>query len=171
MKGFKAIVLVLGVMTVTAAPAFAVQPDYKSFYDDGSGFSLRIVDSMEKKTGDYLMVFDPNDASRTPYLYITMTGDQWNLFDGFWGPEGSAVNLFTSNELNNTNEAWLQLTDWNTKGNTEGIWSVDGRVMAEDLFKEKRIHFKVAPEPVSAGLFLLGGLGLLGGRAIRRKRA
>jgi len=172
MNGAKIVTLIMGFFAITVAQAFAADEAYSSFFNDGSGFSIRIVDAMGKRTGDDLMVFSPDDATRSPWLYVTQTGEQKKKFDGFWGLEGSTDYLKLSSVVTNGDEAWLELKNWDRNGNTAGIWGVTGRsVRGRGDLPEGRVFFRVAPEPVSAGLFLLGGLGLLGGRAFRRKRA
>jgi hypothetical protein len=168
----KIVELVLGIFAVTASSVFAADEAYSSFYDDGNGFSIRVVDDMGKRTGDDLMVFTPGDSDRNPWLYVTQTGDKKKKFDGFWGLDGSTEYFKLSNVVTNGEEAWLELKNWDKKGGSAGVWGVTGRsVRGRGDLPEGRVFFRVAPEPVSAGLFLLGGLGLFGGRAFRRKRA
>jgi len=176
----KLIAFVLGLTFAAAVPAFASdEPVYS--YVDGNGFFMRIVDGYGERTGDDLMVFSPDEASK-PWLYVSASNPLsfpiWlKKITGTWeSVDVENLDGGLKSEWTFGQEAWLKLEGWDQAQDVSGLYEVDATVDYVGLCgwpkdKSGSVYFRVAPEPVSAGLFLLGGLGLLGGRAIRRKKA
>jgi hypothetical protein len=166
----------MGILCLAGVQAFAAD-DWSSVID-GSSYSMRIVRAMGDRGINYpdQMVLD---VGETPYLYFKESGGHYYKVNGYWknNIDADFSNLLEQKQTTIfSNEAWLKLIDWETKGDYAGLWDVrcdmevsmypGGWKMFQPI---GTVYFRVAPEPVSACLFLLGGLGLVGGRMIRRK--
>jgi len=176
MKRVLGLFVVVGLLCGVSS-AFAGET-WKSYDEVGEGFYIGITKADKKDCRDYLNGGSTYQLtisdSETPFLHIHKDANSSVTFDSFWwAPE--AGGFFQTGYLpSDKNDVWLTLSDWNAVKES-GLWYVGGGAVtsATPGMSQGMVAFSshVAPEPVSSTLFLLGGLGLLGGRVVRRKKA
>ena len=164
--------LVLASLMITASSAFAA--DWSSYFDNAAeGFYMGITTAENVAAVPGQVTIDIN-SDVIPWLHIHKDADSQVNFHSLWWKPTSSKPMFDGyftdfDNDNGSQDVWIELSDWNNRKEV-GLWKVQGYAYDGETTWDM-VNFKVAPEPVSAGLFLLGGLGLLGGRAVRRRKA
>jgi len=171
MKRVLGLLILVGLMAGTS-PVFA--SSWSSYFANAAeGFYMGITSDAGIDAAPGQMTFDL-DGDTTPWLHVHKDAGSSVTIDSLWWAPSAGDDFYDTGLLyvRGTADVWLQIYDWEDKQEA-GLWQVDARAFSGDTMRSSigSVMFRVAPEPVSAGLFLLGGLGLLGGRAVRRKRA
>ncbi len=146
--------LLIGVLICFAvAPAFA-NDSFDMFITDSNGGLTNLTGHVfQEAESPWLYI-------HSPYAGLQVEASWWNDMVGH--------SYFVSSNIGTTQNVWLA-PDWSTTPKTEGEWTVYGTYFGSNGQEQVgTAKFSFAPEPVSASLFLLGGLGLA---VARRKRA
>ena len=181
--------LFLGVMAVSA-PAFAtnvVDPNAAAKFvsSDGSGFYMEMTKS---NVGDAAWVTNYEfGRNESPYLHLHMPGSASKVdYSTWWSPVPDADPIKGDSANSTSNDVWLTSGNWFTGAigqdnnkvfgdGATGIWGVDGesntKIAGNNVKEMGSVSFRVAPEPISAVLFLLGGAGLVTRKLTIRKKA
>jgi hypothetical protein len=178
--------LFLGAMAVSA-PAFAtnvvVDPNLalaESYGDNG--FFMQMTNS----NGGTNTVYDFG-RNELPYLHLHMPGSANQVdYSTWWSPVPDADPIKGDSANSTSNDVWLTSGNWFTGAigqdnnkvfgdGATGIWGVDGesntKIAGNNVKEMGSVSFRVAPEPISAVLFLLGGAGLVTRKLTIRKKA
>jgi hypothetical protein len=163
MKKFVAVMaLMLGVCAFSSSAFATVAPSFMNL-TDGDGSKNTVLNY---------------NLKQQPWVSISLPSTGFKLETASWtlpgGTTQTSTPIFTSND-----DAWFTVSSWGSLTNAQkaGSWAVTGSYAtvtfdpAKFAFNQSptvssTLRFNVAPEPISATLFLLGGAGL----AIRRFR-
>ncbi len=138
--------LVLGASVVAHADSLSVNP----------------VDADGSTTIKNIFSFD-----ETPYIHLHLPGVGLNFAGSFWNSPTN-LNHFASHGPSTDQDIWFSLTNWNTV-REQGNWGVIANFFSsQGLSGSDQTSFTVTPEPLSAALFVVGGLTLAA--ATRRKK-
>ena len=125
-------------------------------------FSVNPVGSDGSSTVKTIFGFD-----ETPFLHLHLPSNALNFTTSFWNAPSSA-SYFTSHGPSTDQDVWFSLVNWNTI-REKGLWNVNAGVLfAQGGSASDQTSFTVTPEPMSAALFVVGGLTLA--LASRRKK-
>lgn len=153
----KRLVLALIFVIAVSSRAFAAFDYYMTDKTPGDGTTY---------TDRSFQVFN---LAEVPYLYLHVPGNDWSeTVVASWWTNPYGEKFFESKGPKDKDDFFMTL-NWDDVGKTAGDWTVTGLFFADDGSSRKgTTGFTFAPEPVSAGLFLLGGGALA---LIRRKKA
>lgn len=102
-----------------------------------------------------------------PWLYVKLSENAKHLTSTWWNaPNGGSFDASIGNSSATTH--WLSLSNW-ASVKTIGTWTAYGNAFYNTgVISNASTNFSVTPEPISSGLFLLGGATLA--LRIHRKR-
>ena len=128
---------------------------------------LYMVDSEGSTTRKENDIFDWDE---TPWLYIKLDKDNYNIVSSWWYTPTSGAVYYADADPDNVFERWLTLDNWDSVKEV-GEWEVNALYYYAfapcDKFGEGCTRFTVTPEPLGCALFALGGITLA---LIRKKR-
>jgi hypothetical protein len=133
-------------------PAFAAWDRFEAIY---------MTDNATSTTPKLNQTFGWNE---TPYLYVKLRGGADNLAT-YWWTIGDWPNNIQVVQGHSDDEFYVNIANWHTPGiKKSGKWQVYTAGFYNDgsMYQESSAFFTVTPEPVSAALFLLGGVALAG---------
>jgi hypothetical protein len=156
-KGFVAFLFAVGVL-MSGANAFAVTAPSYGFYGDPNSFYMYTSDSIGGKVKPTFTL------DQQPWLYINMPGNGSKAYSASWFNTNSGFSSVHDVDFTSAGGEWLTISNWNnlSKEQKLGLWNVNGSYAMSKTNKDGGELFLnvVAPEPISALLFLLGGAGL-----------
>ena len=145
------------IVFVLAVPAFA---DYQEWITDGT-----MVNGTYTNRTDSVF-----ELSETPYVYMSLPSVISNVKSTWWN---SGDSWYYEGSGKGSNLTALFTLDWgNGAGQapkTPGPWLAQADYSAPGSVGSKTLHFSFAPEPISAGLFLLGAAALFSSRKQEKK--
>ncbi len=137
-------------------------------------FSITVTDT--DHTTNPVSVFDLS-KNMQPWLYMTLPeGTKYDLTA--WSSLNKGSTIIQTFGTTNNNQVWVTVPGWAGLTNLQkvGDWDVTGSYATDSTpLRSLSANFKavapVAPEPISAMLFLFGGIGLGLRRFFGRKSA
>lgn len=153
----KILALVMFIGTALFSGVASASSVYEAWITDGTMTGGQYTDRTDS-------VFS---LTETPYVFISLP-DSLSSVDNVkatWWNDGADWS-FVGTDKSGSLTALLTL-DWKTVTKTAGLWTVQADYSAPGSIGSKTLNFTFAPEPVSAGLFLLGGGALA---FLRRKQ-
>lgn len=171
MKKLFAVLTMCMALAGAANAAFADETYFNAYSTDYGSTTQKTTFAYNEQPWIFLQL---TDGALTESLGTISTDSKWI------SPSGAT---FSVNQINTTNGFWISSTDaaWFGSGSTTGYrevgdWTVtlyfstvntgDGDLTYTS--KDINFHVNAVPEPISAGLFLLGGASLA---VIRRRKA
>ena len=159
MRKYLPLMIVLASLLLSSASAFAA---YDEFYTTDSSGSTTHKDTFHYNDDVYLYAKLPHAGTNLNSIFLN--GPNGDFYSQFSGPSAATEYWF------NLGSSFSALSD----AAKRGVWNVDGLYGYAGVpldFGTNNTTFTVNPEPATATLFALGGLGLIATKLRRKKLA